>query len=102
MCFLRVTRPGWKRLTCAITLCWAGAVSAADLSWFEGDRLGLPALQALTLLRDAGSHGLDPQDYGVDALAPAIDAAMRRPGADPGQELLSQAITTAMERYLND
>ncbi|MBA4263487.1 MAG: hypothetical protein C0453_00270, partial [Comamonadaceae bacterium] len=68
MCFLRVTRSGWKRLLCAITLCWAGAVSAADLSWFDGDRPGLLALQALALLREAGSHGLDPQDYGVDAL----------------------------------
>lgn len=102
MRFLRFTRPGWKQLLCAITLYWAGAVSAADLSWFDGDRPGLPALEALALLRDAGSHGLDPQDYGVDALAPAIDAAMRRPGVGPGQDLLSQAITTAMERYLND
>lgn len=102
MLFLQVSLPDWKQLLCTITLWWAGAVSAADLSWFDGDRPGLPALQALALLRDAGSHGLDPQDYGVDALAAAMDAAMRRPGANPEQDLLSQAITTAMERYLHD
>lgn len=102
MLSLRIPRPGWKQLLCAFTLCWAGAASAADPSWFDGDRLGLPTMQALALLRDAPSHGLDPQDYGFDALASAIDAAMRQPGAVPGRELLAQAITNAMESYLND
>lgn len=102
MLFMRVVRPGWKPWLCTITMCWAAAVSAAELSWFDGESPNHPALQALALLRDAGSHGLDPQDYGVDTLAPAIEAAMRQPGAFPERELLAQAITNAMERYLND
>jgi murein L,D-transpeptidase YcbB/YkuD len=102
MHLVRAIRQGGRQLLCVITLCWTGAVSAADLSWFDGGLLGLPALQALALLRDADSHGLNPQDYGVDAIASAIDAVIHRPGTDPEQERLSQAMTTAMERYLND
>jgi murein L,D-transpeptidase YcbB/YkuD len=102
MHLVRAIRQGGRQLLCVITLCWTGAVSAADLSWFDGGLLGLPALQALALLRDADSHGLNPQDYGVDALASAIDAVIHRPGTDPEQERLSQAMTAAMERYLND
>lgn len=32
MLFLQVSLPDWKQLLCTITLWWAGAVSAADLS----------------------------------------------------------------------
>jgi len=65
MLFLQVSLPDWKQLLCTITLWCAGAVSAADLSWFDGDRPSLPALQALRPNAHVLLVGGDGVSYGA-------------------------------------
>jgi len=54
------------------------------------------AADALEVLRDATAHGLDPQDYGVDALQRQLD------GGAAGSVRFDIALTAAMLRYLAD
>lgn len=63
--------------------------------WVEAGRPTPMAQQALALLADAPSHGLDPRDYGLPALQRASQA----------QPLAADALaplTAAMRRYLQD
>ena len=41
----------------------ATALGAEPLSWFAGGRPSVQAQQAIELVTDAASHGLDPHDY---------------------------------------
>lgn len=68
-------------------------------SWFVNGLPGLDANLALQVLADAASHGLDPADYQVEALAAALSGV--QPGADP-QELvrLDAALSRAVVAYL--
>jgi len=80
----------------------AGAAPAPPLPWFEGERPGAQALQAVELLSAAASHGLDPRDYDAPALQQAVLAARSGPVAAGAPAPLSQALTTSMQRYLGD
>ena len=89
--------------------CWwlcllftAGAGAAADApSWFDADRPSAQAQQAVALLADAASHGLDPRDYDAAALQLALDRAQQGVSAATAASL-AQALTLAMQRYLGD
>jgi murein L,D-transpeptidase YcbB/YkuD len=80
----------------------AFAADAARLSWFDGARPGTRALQAVELLMDARSHGLEPGDYDADALRQSLQRAAQEP-LDPATAAeLEVKLTAAMERYLGD
>lgn len=80
-------------------LAWAAAralpASAQDDPWSEGGRPGPLAREAVALLAQAPSHGLDGADYDAAALARALDDGT--PAAALGARLAA-----AMRRYLLD
>ena len=80
----------------------AGPTPAADGPvWFDAGRPTAQAQQAVGLLADAASHGLDPSDYDGALLQQALAGA--QPGLPADAEArLSQALTLAMQRYLGD
>ena len=91
------------RAALVLWLCCGTAMAAQGLPWFDGDRPGAQAHEAVAVLAAAASHGLASQDYSAAALGRAIT------GAAPGSSLdaaamarREQALTTAMERYLAD
>jgi murein L,D-transpeptidase YcbB/YkuD len=84
----------------------ATAASAAN-PWLEAGRPGPQAAQAIELLADAASHGLDPLDYGVPALREAWVAAQgagarAEAPATATADRLARALDDAMRRYLAD
>ncbi len=82
--------------------CWcaaSAAVPASELRWLDHGRPTAHAWQALALLSDAASHGLDPQDYHSAALMLAAQAATP---ARPARPDLEQALTRSMQLYLRD
>lgn len=78
-------------------------VSARAAEWFPHGRPGALARQAVLLLADAPSHGLDARDYAAAALARAVDDAASR-GAPDAAALarLGAALDASMQRYLRD
>ena len=90
------------RLLCAVLAwCSAAAAVADDRLWVEGGRPGPQARQAVERLAGAASHGLEPQDYGADALRQRVASALPGPPMEPeAAAALEQALTAAMERYL--
>ena len=98
-----------RTLGAAIALCLVAGRSLAQAApatpplWFDGERPGPQALQAVELLATSASHGLTPQDYNATALAQAVTQAGE--GAAPqaaDMARLDRALTTAMTRYLSD
>ncbi len=84
-------------------LCGAGALAADAALWFDGERPGAQARQAVELLAAAASHGLEPGDYDADALRRAVVRATQGTGAGPAAiAALDQALTASMQRYLAD
>ncbi|MBX3619774.1 MAG: L,D-transpeptidase family protein [Rhizobacter sp.] len=83
---------------------WPGVVRAGvPLSWFLDGRPSAQAAEALGLLADSASHGLDPRDYGGPALAQQVAAASQgEPLSPQAQARLDQALTRALQRYLSD
>ncbi len=93
------------RGACVVLLMTGWPVPAAteSLLWFDGVRPGLRASQAVELLLDAGSEGLDPLDYSAAALALAVDLARNAAPLDAAAAAeLDHALTRAMEHYLAD
>ena len=85
----------------------AGTADAADAvmasAWFDGGRPGAQAQQAVALLADAASDGLEPQDYDAAALQRAVALAAQGPGLDAAaQSGLGDALSAAMQRFLAD
>ena len=75
------------------------AVSYGRLWLDESGRVLPRARAALSLLADAASHGLEPQDYDAAGLAQAFV----RPFPSPGEaDAADQALTRAFERYLSE
>ena len=97
-------RLSWLIRSAAIVL-WlcCGSSMAAGQRWFDGERPGAQAREAVEVLAAAATHGLVPQDYNASALGLAIAQAAQgsSPDAVP-MARLEQALTTAMERYLFD
>jgi murein L,D-transpeptidase YcbB/YkuD len=98
---------GWRTTTmrllaAALAWCSAAAVAAGGSLWVEDGRPVAQAVQAVGRLTDAASHGLDPQDYGADALRQRVALARQGPPlAAEAAAALEQALTAAMERYLS-
>jgi murein L,D-transpeptidase YcbB/YkuD len=111
---LRVVNNASMRLGCALArwirctglALWFGAASVGageDLLWFDGGRPSAQAREAVELLSDAASHGLDPQDYAADALQRSVLQATSDPAPDAATiARLDQALTSALQRYLVD
>ncbi|MBP6251166.1 MAG: L,D-transpeptidase family protein [Rubrivivax sp.] len=68
---------------------------AAAATWFDGTHPTAQAREAVALLTDAPSHGLDPQDYGAAGLSRALDD-----GTPP--ERLAPLLDAALQRFLHD
>ena len=84
-------------------LATAGALHAAPGDWFVDGRPTAAAVEAVALLSDAESHGLDPADYAAASLA----AAVQRLAADPlrgtaNGARVGMALEAALQRYLGD
>lgn len=84
--------PWWPRLAGASVL----VEPDGGLVWSE--RL---ARQALALLADAAANGLDPADYGTDALAQRLPEALAHAGEPAGARLAAD-LGAAMRRYLHE
>lgn len=89
----------WAAATLAGAL--TGATAAQRLAWFDGTRPTAQAAQAIALLADAGSHGLEPRDYGADVLAQALQALGPASDADAVARL-DAALGAAVQRYAAD
>ncbi|MFP5465959.1 MAG: murein L,D-transpeptidase [Gammaproteobacteria bacterium] len=77
------------------------ALASAPPLWFDAGRPTRHALEAVSLLSAADTHGLDPSDYGVDAL----EDGLRQVASTRDSEAVSrldQRLTDAMVRYLGD
>jgi murein L,D-transpeptidase YcbB/YkuD len=87
----------------ALWLCSGNAAAAVGLLWFDGDRPGPQARQAVELLAASATQGLEPQNYRAAALEQAIAQATQGPPPEPATIVrLEQALTSAMQRYLAD
>jgi murein L,D-transpeptidase YcbB/YkuD len=77
------------------------ARAADSLLWFAGGRPNGEALQALHILSDAASEGLNPENYGARTLSQAFEDAGNGPSL-PAEAMarLDRSLTEAMERYL--
>jgi len=93
-------------LACALvfglTLC--GTVAAADEPlWFDGERPNKEAWQAIAILADAATEGLEAKNYNVESLRQAFAAAENGPALSAEViALLNNNLTSAMHRFLSD
>lgn len=71
--------------------------------WIRAGRPDALARQAVQLLSDAPSHGLDARDYAADALARAVADAGAGPAPNAAAVArLEAALDAGMRRYLHD
>lgn len=76
------------------------AAPPASSAWLNADgRPSAQARQALSLLAEAASHGLEPQDYGLATLQQALHLAEQQPTHGPA---LAAALDGALQRYLRE
>ena len=96
------TPSSWIRCcACALWLVAGSALGADDLRWFENSRPTALAQQAVELLADAASHGLDPRDYDAGALWQGVTLAAHGAALSPETVArLEPALSAAMVRYL--
>ena len=78
-----------------VILLLLGPTLAGAAPWFDGARPSAQAREAVALLADAASHGLDPRVYGADALARELDDGS-------AADALGPRLDAALQRYLND
>jgi murein L,D-transpeptidase YcbB/YkuD len=86
----------------AATVPPAAATPAPALPWFDGDRPGPQARQAVALLAHADDEGLEPADYDAAGLQRAVDAAAAGVPDAAARAQLEQRLTAAMLRLLTD
>ena len=100
---MRLRKLIFRLALCLVVATCCGAWATESARWFGGGRPSVQALQAVTLLVDAASDGLEPRDYD----APALQRALAAVAADPAPDAsvlarLDAALTLAMQRYLSD
>ncbi|HJV59756.1 MAG TPA: L,D-transpeptidase family protein [Albitalea sp.] len=87
----------------SIPLWCAGAHATMASPWLDGERPSAQARQAVELLSDAASHGLEPEDYDASPLRRALSRASQGAQADDADAArLAQSLTAAMRHYLAD
>ena len=92
-----------SRAAIVLWLCFGSSVAAQGGQWFDRDKPGAQAHEAVAVLANAASHGLVPQDYSAAVLAKAVaGAAQGSPLDADGVARIEEALTAAMERYLAD
>jgi murein L,D-transpeptidase YcbB/YkuD len=69
-------------------------------TWLAEGRVTPMAEEALALLADAASHGLNSADYGLAPLQTALAAARSAPGAPAQAAAFEVALSAAFQRYL--
>ncbi len=92
------------RFLCAALVLAAhfAAWAAGPLPWFDDGQPTPQALQAVKLLLQSGTHGLDPRDYDAQAIARDV-ARAQETGVEPGSAAaIARHLTAAMARYLGD
>ncbi len=75
---------GFIRLLAAASLALLAhaALAVEPLAWFSEGRPSVQAQQALALLGDAATHGLDPADYDAERLVQAAGNLARQSPVD--------------------
>jgi hypothetical protein len=71
------------------------ALAVEPLAWSAEGRPSAHARQALALLSDAATHGLDPGDYDAEGLAQAAGRLGRQGVADPAAVAAFDRLLTA-------
>jgi len=70
--------------------------------WWQAGRPSPLALQAWALLADAAAQGLEPADYGAEALGRALQAAQSGPPLDDvATARLAAALDASLRRYVS-
>ena len=88
---------------CLLCIGCGSAMAAGAIAWFDGERPGAQARQAVELLSAAASHGLEPRDYDAATLEQAVRRAGQGAPLDAGRiAQLESALSTSMQRYLAD
>jgi murein L,D-transpeptidase YcbB/YkuD len=102
-------RRGRRRLLAGVpagllAIGWARPAAAADDAprWFDAGRPTAAAQQAVVLLLDSHSHGLDPADYAAQPLQQALARAQQTPLSADAAAAFERALTDAMLRWLTD
>ncbi|HJV96773.1 MAG TPA: L,D-transpeptidase family protein [Albitalea sp.] len=75
---------------------------AAEPLWFDGAQPRPEAREAVALLADAASHGLDPQDYAAAAWQQALARAAQGSVDADAIARWDEGLSAAMQRYLSD
>nr|WP_241659382.1 L,D-transpeptidase family protein [Extensimonas vulgaris] len=71
--------------------------------WLINNRPTARAHEAVEILADAASEGLEPEDYGAGALAQAVAAATHGAALNKATaQQLENALSTALQRFLSD
>jgi murein L,D-transpeptidase YcbB/YkuD len=99
-----------RRRECALALAstslwsWPARAAVPAKRWLIDGRPSAVAVEAVALLAAAAAHGLDPGDYGADALSRALAAAAAPSAAawSADARRLEAALTPAVERFLAD
>ena len=78
------------------------AFAAEPLSWFDGGRPSAQAEQAVSLVAESRSHGLEPADYDASGLGQILDRARGGRLDAAAMAVFDGRLTAAMERFLAD
>lgn len=79
------------------------AAAVGQRLWIADGRPSAKAHEAMNYLQAADSHGLEPRDYGGDALLHDFVLAMIEPVPDPDAlARFDHHLTVAMQRFLDD
>ncbi|RCX11856.1 murein L,D-transpeptidase YcbB/YkuD [Extensimonas vulgaris] len=93
---------GWQLALLALWL-WACSLPAQAGPWLINNRPTARAHEAVEILADAASEGLEPEDYGAGALAQAVAAATHGAALNKATaQQLENALSTALQRFLSD
>lgn len=100
--FRVLLRPLTRRIAVALVLASAQALAVAAAAWTDAAGRPTPqARQALALLADAPSDGLDARDYRGAELAASAAALQSAPDADAARRF-DAALDAALLRYLRE
>ncbi|MGE5161994.1 MAG: L,D-transpeptidase family protein [Betaproteobacteria bacterium] len=97
---MRMTR---QLLAASLALLVHVAAASAPLAWSNDGRPTALAREAIALLEEAPTHGLDPVDYDAARLAQSAGRLARPGAADPAAvAVFDRHLTAAMTRFLAD